>query len=61
VEEPKREDESQLQYELRLEKYPSRFNAQYVIELKGGMLETLDLEEGDQIKLDTEALQAVTS
>ena len=61
VEEPRREDESQLQYELRLKKYPSRFNAQYVIELKGGMLETLDLEEGDQIKLDTEALQAVTS
>lgn len=61
VEEPKREDESQLQYELRLQKYSSRFNAQYAIEFIGGTLERLDLSEGDQIKLDTEALQAVTS
>ena len=61
VEEPRREDESQLQYELRLKKYPSRFNAQYVIELKGGMLETLDIEAGDQIDLNTEALQEITT
>jgi uncharacterized membrane protein (UPF0127 family) len=60
VEEPKRADESQFQYEMRLEKYPSRFNAQYAIEFSGGTLEQLSLEVGDQIELNTEALQAIT-
>lgn len=60
VEEPKRDDESQIQYELRLKKYPSRFNAQYVIEVSGGLLEGLPVKEGDRIDLDTEYLQSVT-
>ena len=60
VEEPKREDESQYQYEMRLAKYSSRYNAQYVIEINGGELATLKLKEGDRIELDTEYLQSIT-
>lgn len=56
----KRDDETQYAYESRLLKYSSRFNAQYAIELVGGMLETLNLEDGQQIKLDVEYLQSVT-
>lgn len=60
VEEPKREDESQYQYEMRLAKYSSRYNAQYVIEINGGELAKLTLKEGDRIELDTEYLQSIT-
>lgn len=60
VEEQRRDDETQYTYELRLQKYSSRFNAQYAIELIGGMLETLDLEDGQQIKLDSVLLQSLT-
>jgi uncharacterized membrane protein (UPF0127 family) len=60
VEEPKRDDESQFQYEMRLQKYSSRFNAQYAIEFIGGTLEQLGLEVGDQIALNIEALQEIT-
>lgn len=47
-------------YENRLKRYSSRFNARYVIELKGGMLENLDLQTGQQIKLDTKRLAEIT-
>lgn len=60
VEEPKQADESQSAYERRLTRYSSRYNAKYAIELAGGMLETLDLEEGQLIKLDTEYLETIT-
>ena len=60
IEEDKRDDETQYAYETRLTKYSSRFNAQYAIELVGGMLETLNLEDGQQIKLDVEYLETVT-
>ncbi len=60
VEEPKREDESLLQYEMRLAKYSSRYNAQYVIELLGGTLEQLKLSDGDRIDLETDLLQSIT-
>lgn len=46
-------------YENRLPKYPSRFPAQFVIELAGGTLERLDLEEGEIIEFkDLEGLKA---
>ena len=45
-------------YEDRLKKYPSRFAAQFVIELAGGTLERLNLSEGDLIKLDIDGLKA---
>lgn len=60
VEDPKGENESQFQYEMRLKKYSSRFNAQYAIEFAGGTLERLNLSMGDQIDLNIDALQAIT-
>lgn len=60
VEAPRRDDETAYQYDLRLTKYSSRFNAQYAIELLGGTLEQLGLSNGDLIELDTEALQGIT-
>ncbi len=60
IEEPKKEGESQYEYEMRLAKYSSRFNAQYAIELDGGELERLDLKDGQQIDLDTEYLRSIT-
>ncbi|MDF1808073.1 MAG: DUF192 domain-containing protein [Phycisphaerales bacterium] len=60
VEEQQAESESLYAYELRLPKYSSRFSAQYAIELVGGMLEQLNLEEGQLIKLDIEYLQSLT-
>jgi len=39
-------------YEARLKKYTSGYDAQFVIELKGGTLDTLKVETGDKIKLD---------
>lgn len=45
-------------YEQRLRKYSSRFDAQFVIELAGGTLDTLDISEGDLIDLDTDWLES---
>ncbi len=64
VEEPRREDEPDTgnpvtdPYEQRLVRYPSRFPAQFVIELTGGTLDRFGLKEGDLIKLDTDGLKA---
>ncbi len=44
-------------YEARLKKYPSKYAAQFVIELKGGTLKTLGLKEGQKIQLDTASLK----
>ncbi|MEL6396496.1 MAG: DUF192 domain-containing protein [Planctomycetota bacterium] len=44
-------------YEARLPKYTSRYDAQFVIELRKGTLERLRVREGDQIALDWEALK----
>lgn len=59
VEPPRRDDESQLAYELRLKKYSSRFGAQYAIELAGGRIAELGVEEGDLIELDHAKLKAL--
>ncbi len=59
IEEPRKPDESQVQYELRLKKYSSRFSAKYVIEILGGKLETMNLQEGQLIELDTEYLESI--
>lgn len=50
-EEPKRASETPTQYDLRLKRYPSRFDAQFAIELAGGTLEGLDLAEGQQVTI----------
>lgn len=44
-------------YEARLKRYSSRFPSQFVIELKGGTLPSLDIEEGQEIKLDLKRLK----
>jgi hypothetical protein len=59
IEEAQKPDESDLQYELRLKKYSSRFSAKYAIEILGGKLETMNLKEGHLIELDTEYLDSI--
>ncbi|MDX2131323.1 MAG: DUF192 domain-containing protein [Planctomycetota bacterium] len=44
-------------YEARLKKYPSRFDAQFVIELKGGTLAQLNLKSADKLDLDLARLK----
>ncbi len=56
-EEPKGATESSAAYDARLRKYSSRFDSQFVIELAGGTLPSLNLTEGQQIDLDTNALK----
>lgn len=56
-EDPKGASENQQAYEARLRKYPSRFDAQFVIELAGGTLPSLNLAEGQQVELDTNGLK----
>lgn len=47
-------------YESRLKKYPSKFSAQFAIELKGGTLAKMKLKEGQLIEFDRAALIAKT-
>jgi uncharacterized membrane protein (UPF0127 family) len=56
-EEPRREGESQFDYEMRLKRYPSRFPAQFAVETAGGRLAALGVKEGDRIEFDAEALK----
>ncbi len=56
-EEPRREDESQFDYEMRLKRYPSRFPAHFAVETAGGRLSSLGVKEGDRFEFDTEALK----
>lgn len=44
--------ETNMKYEERLKRYSSKYDAQYVIELKGNTLDGLKLKEGQQIKVD---------
>lgn len=60
TEPPKTPEETDYTYEARLQRYSSRYNARYAIELKGGMLENLDLQPGQQIRLDTKRLAEIT-
>lgn len=50
-EEPKSEGESKSDYEERLKRYSSRYACDVVIELQGGMIERLGLEEGEVVKI----------
>lgn len=59
VEPPQTESENAIQYENRLKRYSSRFGAQYAIEIDGGQLKTMNLQEGQLINLDTEYLQSI--
>ncbi|MCA9300530.1 MAG: DUF192 domain-containing protein [Phycisphaerales bacterium] len=57
VEEPRREGESELDYETRLKRYSSRYDAQFVIELRAGMIDELGVEVGDKVKLPLSELK----
>jgi len=59
AEELRKDDETPGQYEARLKKYPSRYSAQFAIEIIGGRLETMGLKEGQLIKLDAEYLKSI--
>lgn len=50
-EQPQREGESDGDYEERLKRYSSRYACDIVIELQGGMIERLGLEEGEVVKI----------
>ena len=56
VEPPQAAGESGRAYDLRLPRYPSRAPAQFVIELRGGRLQELGVDEGDLIELPVTAL-----
>lgn len=58
--EPRREGESDADYNARLKRYPSRYRAQMALETGGGRLRALGLKVGDKIQLDfdVEALKA---
>ncbi len=60
LDEPRREGESDMAYERRLKRYSSRFNARYAIEIRGGLLEELDLRAGERVELDTKRLAGMT-
>lgn len=59
AEPPKQDNETQLAYEQRLSHYPSRFPAQFAIELRAGTLDELDLEVEDRIDLPLDRLKAL--
>jgi hypothetical protein len=55
--EPRRPAESDIAYEARLKRYPSRYPARFALELNAGTLARLGLNPGDVIELDAEALK----
>ena len=59
VEDPQREGETDFEYENRLKRYSSRYDSQFVIELAGGQLEHLDLQEGERVPLDVDRLRSM--
>ncbi len=58
VEPPKRDDETEAQYEARLPRYSSGWPAQFAIELPPGSVEQLNVRFEDKLDLDLEALKA---
>jgi uncharacterized membrane protein (UPF0127 family) len=57
VEEPQKPGESLAAYHRRLPTYSSEKPASFAIEFKAGISETLQLEIGDKINLETELLR----
>jgi uncharacterized membrane protein (UPF0127 family) len=55
--EPREPGESDIAYEVRLRRYPSRFPARFAVEVAGGTLGRLGVKAGDQVVLDTEGLK----
>jgi len=57
AEPPRREDETEAEYEARLERYESDGRVRFAIELKAGTLDRLGIEPGDRIDLDLSRLK----
>ncbi len=51
-EEPQGENESEADYNRRLQRYSSRFGVPIVLEFDGGTIARLGIEEGDLIEID---------
>lgn len=58
VEPPQGENESDFDYDRRLKRYRSRFDARFAVEVAGGTLRALGVEAGDRFEFDTEGLKA---
>jgi uncharacterized membrane protein (UPF0127 family) len=59
IEPPRRESEGEFDYETRLQRYPSRYPAQFAIELEAGSIDRLGVKVEDQIELDLSRLKAM--
>ena len=59
VEDPRRENESELYYSVRLADYPSVYATQFAIELRAGSIERLGVAVDDKIELDLARLKAM--
>ena len=57
---PKRADETEPQYELRMTNYSSVYPAQFAIELPPGSLDQLNVRVEDKIELNLDRLKALT-
>ncbi len=57
AEPPRRDGETDAEYEARLPGYPSRRPAQFAIELRAGSLDALTLEPGQVVTLDLPKLK----
>ena len=58
AEEPRKPGETDETYNLRLKQYPSRFAAQFAVELKEGSIKKLGVKEGDLLEFDVAGLKA---
>jgi uncharacterized membrane protein (UPF0127 family) len=58
AEEPRKAGETDMAYNERLKQYPSRFPAQFAVELKDGSLKKLGTKEGDLLDFDVAGLKA---
>ena len=59
VEDPRKDNESELYYSARLADYPSVYAAQFAIELRAGSIERLGVTVDDKIELDLARLKAM--
>jgi hypothetical protein len=59
AEAPQQPGETEEEYRARLTNYPSRLPAQFVIELAGGMLDSLDVAVGDTVGVDVGFLSRI--
>ncbi len=59
AEAPRGESESDLAYRDRLPGYPSRYRAQFAVELSPGMFKSLGIKEGDRLTIPVERLKTL--